>query len=105
MNKLESAHIFPYYRRMPPLPDPVPIELRTPDAPDGNTVTRALLCCCLLALQTTSALAQTDSFDACVLDLIKNAAGDVTVGEIRQTWPGCTGNGCPRQSAGRSGGA
>jgi len=70
---------------MPPLPDPVPFELRTPDAPDGNTVTRALLSCCLLALQTTSALAQTDSFDACVLDLIKNAAGDVTVGEIRQT--------------------
>ena len=55
------------------------------DAPDRNKTITTLASGCLLAWYATATLAQTDGFDACVLDLIKHSAGDVTVGEIRET--------------------
>lgn len=55
----------------------------------SNRVSRAccsvLASCCLLAFPATRLLAQTEDFNACVVDLIKNSASDVTVGEIRET--------------------
>ena len=44
-----------------------------------------VVCCCLLAFFARSVPAQTDPFSECVLELIKNSASDVTVGEIRET--------------------
>jgi phospholipase A1 len=41
--------------------------------------------CCLLVFCATSAFAQKEEFNACVLDLMENSAIDVTVGEIRET--------------------
>jgi phospholipase A1 len=49
--------------------------------------TRATLCGCLLASHAPGVLAQaeTDTFEACVLDLIRNSASDVTIGQVRET--------------------
>lgn len=51
----------------------------------GHGARRALSLCCLLAMHASAVSAQTGDFDACVLELIKNATDDVTVAEIRET--------------------
>jgi len=51
----------------------------------GHGARRALSLCCLLAMHASAVSAQTGDFDACMLELIKNAADDVTVAEIRET--------------------
>ena len=40
---------------------------------------------CLLGFNASNVLAQTDTFNQCVLELMENSASDVTVGEIRET--------------------
>jgi len=46
---------------------------------------KALVSGCLLAFHAPVVLAQTDAFKACALELMENAASDVTVGDIRET--------------------
>ena len=51
----------------------------------GHGARRAFSLCCLLAMHAPAVHAQNGDFDACVLQLIKNAADDVTVAEVRET--------------------
>lgn len=51
----------------------------------GQGARRAFSLCCLLAMHAPAVHAQNGDFDACVLQLIKNAADDVTVAEVRET--------------------
>ena len=51
----------------------------------GHGARRAFSLCCLLAMHAPAVHAQNGDFDACVLELIKNAADDVTVAEVRET--------------------
>ena len=46
---------------------------------------KALVACCLLACYTANVHAQSDTFKECALELMENAASDVTVGDIRET--------------------